>query len=172
LTVDGWCDEHRDQPSLAKPAGLRKFGGGLTLVCGPPASGKTTYCADHAEENDEVVDLDEIGSEISGRPIHKAPHALLESALRERNRRLVYLAGKAAGRTWFIVGAPTARERQWWADRLGADSVIVLETAKAECLRRCDADAERAKLDKNYPHIIGLWWKKYTKRRGDVVIEA
>ncbi len=172
LTLAARCEQHEDEASLARPIGLRKFRGGLTLVCGPPASGKTTYCLNQASDDDEIVDLDEVKSELSGLPIHKAGDGWLEIGLRERDRRLVYLAENAKGRTWFIVGAPSAKERQEWADLLGADVVVVLETSRPECLRRCTADTEREPSDKYYAGIIGRWWKNYTRRQGDVVIEA
>ena len=141
------------------------------MVCGAPGSGKSPYCNARASDEDDVVDLDEIKAEISGLPLHHARNHWLERALKERNERLLYLAEKMTGRVFLIVGAPKSRERQWWIDRLGCDEVVVLEVPQSECVARCKADATRLP-SKNYARIIWLGWKSYTRREGDVVIEA
>jgi 5-methylcytosine-specific restriction endonuclease McrA len=38
----------------------------LTIVCGPPAAGKTSYVREHAQWNDLVIDLDAIIAMLSG----------------------------------------------------------------------------------------------------------
>jgi hypothetical protein len=151
------------------PEGLRKFQGGLCIVCGPPAAGKSTYCREQAAETDHVVDLDEITSELSGCPVHKTKSLWLQRGLAVRDQRLRDLARQPEAMTWFIVGAPRAREREWWYGRLRPTSVVVLETPATECIRRCEADSARSSNGRNYRHLINRWWSLYTRRAGDVV---
>jgi 5-methylcytosine-specific restriction protein A len=160
---------HFSVASLSRPAGLKKYAGALTLVCGPPGSGKTTYCQLHAGPEDNVIDLDAIRSELSGAPFFKASSHWLIPALKERNKRLIKLAENKAGQVFFIVSAPTSRERQWWVEKLGVWEVVVLAVPKTECVRRCENDGARS-AGKDYRYLIGLWWKKYTPRRGDIVL--
>jgi len=165
-----YCDKHSAQVEIVAPLGLKKFRGLLTIVCGPPASGKTTYCKSRAAPRDVVIDLDEIKSQLAGAPIHRASDFWFEPAMRERNSRLLRLADKSDGATWFIVGAPAAKERQWWADSLGADSVVVLETSPEECTRRSASDVNRDPSDKDYARIVARWWDRYTRRPGDLIV--
>lgn len=170
LVRRGYCSRHEPGGRLARPEGLRRFKGRLILVCGPPASGKTTYCKERAQPDDEILDLDEIQTELSGYPIHCAPGYWLEAALKERNKRLHHLAENASGTVYFIIGAPSASERRWWTERLGAHQVVVLEASKPTCVERWRSDSARDKSTKNFRHIIDRWWRDYGRNEGDTVI--
>lgn len=111
------------------PTWLRPSTIPLTIVCGPPASGKSMYVRDRTVGGDVVIDLDEIaGGHISG-----TGH--LNAAIRQRNAMLGVLSRATTGRAWFIVGAPTEAERSWWKDKLGG-CAVVLDPGEDECLRR------------------------------------
>lgn len=113
----------------------------LTIVTGPPASGKTTYVNAHAETYDTIICLDTILTEL--KPSYKHwtrsfDPTLLNRAIRLRNARLGNLANARSGRAWFIVSAPTQAERDWWQDKLGGE-VILLHPGIEECKRRAIA---------------------------------
>lgn len=110
----------------------------LTILCGPPCSGKTTYIAQHAASFDTIIDLDTIAQSI--RPTYRhwtgdMDSALLNKAIRARNAMLGALARTRSGKAWFIVAAPTEGERAWWRDKLGA-VIILLHPGAEECKRR------------------------------------
>lgn len=109
----------------------------LTIICGPPASGKTTYARERAGPGDVVIDLDAISGEIdpSFRPWAGRDKELLNASLRKRNDMLGSLSKQTEGKAWFIVGAPTKGEREWWRSRLGGE-VVLLNPGYAECLSR------------------------------------
>jgi hypothetical protein len=123
------------------PDWLRPSAIPVTIVCGPPCAGKTTYVSAHASHSDRVIDLDAIALSIdrSYRPWTGMLHGeLLTKSIRVRNAMLGALERAKSGKAWFIVSAPTQDERQWWADRLGG-TVALLHPGVEECKRRARA---------------------------------
>lgn len=119
----------------------------LTIVAGPPASGKTTFVNEHKRAEDLVIDVDHILAELAGSLLRTAEvkRRYLHAALIERNRRLARLADDdSASASWFIVGAAPGREREAWASRLGARRVILIETPLQICVARIRQDTTRS----------------------------
>lgn len=110
----------------------------LTIICGPPCSGKTTYLTEHAKPYDITIDLDVIAATV--RPGYVqwsgslSDHEL-NKALRIRNAMLGSLERQTRGQAWFIVSAPTKAEREWWQDKLGGE-IVLLNPGFDECKRR------------------------------------
>lgn len=122
-----------NHPDWLKPSAIP-----LTIVCGPPASGKTTYTEDRAHSTDMVIDLDAIALSID--PSYQPWTGMLkgeflDQAIRVRNSLLGHLSRAKTGAAWFIVSAPTQAERDWWQSKLGG-SVVLMNTPSAECKRR------------------------------------
>ena len=121
-------------PSWLKPSSVP-----LTIVCGPPASGKSTYVDEHRMAGDLVICLDTIRAKLQ--PGWKAwsgayDGELFARAVRYRNHLLGTLARPVAGReAWFIVSAPEEGQRQWWQERLGGE-LVLLDPGADECKRR------------------------------------
>lgn len=145
-----------------------------TLVCGPPASGKNSYIAQHASRDDEVIDLDVIGAKLAGTTLHTWPKSVLDDALRLRNRRIAQLSYPSARRkwpaAWVIVSEPLAEKRAWWDRVLKPASIVVLLTPEDECWRRVGADPERAATRAEVSEAIARWWQRYTPYRRDQAI--
>jgi 5-methylcytosine-specific restriction endonuclease McrA len=153
----------------AHPEWLRRSVVPVTLVCGPPASGKSHYVAAHAGPYDVVIDLDLIAAGLTGAAGHEwSRERWLQSALRKRNAMLGYLSRSPRWqRAWFIVAEPEAVKRAWWAEKLGVQDVVVMavdaERCKVMALQDGDRDQERT------GHLIEQWWREYTPRQGDMV---
>lgn len=130
----------------------------ITLVCGPPGCGKTTFVAEHKLWGDLIVDLDAIASALSGLPSHEKPRGLMPFVWEARDAVLGKLARHPV-RAWIIATMPKLVERQRMAQRMGAQ-VIVLDVGVEECLRRI---VERGgKADVWRPLVAG-WWEKYER---------
>ncbi|MCJ2010440.1 ATP-binding protein [Methylobacterium sp. J-092] len=145
----------RRMPTDLKPSRIP-----LTIVCGPPGSGKSTYIRERIGLRDTLIDLDAIMSGPSGLPEHHTSADFLTEALRERNRRLRALAyDYDHERAWFIVGAPDPGERILWRDRLGGE-LVTLAVPSAECLRRIEADPTREGHRDRMIRSAHAWWEK------------
>lgn len=133
----------------------------VTVVCGPPAAGKSTYITKHRGAHDVVIDLDDIVEEQTG--IRRAiDEDARRRGLAERNRRLQALATYRgnAQRAWFATTAPRPQERIRWAAMLHA-TVIVLATPLHECRARVRRDQHRNEGSVWQDRIIDRWWRQY-----------
>lgn len=81
----------------------------ITLVCGPPGAGKSTYVQDHAQPADLIVDYDNIGHALGSpdRHTHTAIHTVINAA---RNAVLTQIrrADHHARAVWIISTNPDA----------------------------------------------------------------
>ena len=160
--------KHQWRPDWLKPSTVP-----LTIVCGPPASGKSTYAKGNAKPDDLILDLDEIASALSGEPLHAWDRSQwLSPAIRYRNDLLGKLSRQDAPwpAAWLIVSEPRAENRQWWADKMQPRRIVVLETPPAICMERVRQDTTR-KRERTY-EAIGRWWSEYGRREGDEIVRG
>ncbi len=158
--------------ALLFPCWLRPSALPLTIVCGPPASGKTSYVAAHAGPDDVVIDLDRLAA--NGADEAPRDRMTLARLLRERNQMLgeLHTLAPDGRRAWFIVGAPGARERERWARQLVPVQVVVLKPPSAVCLQRIEEDAERAGARDRLRGAVDSWFRRYGARTGERVLEG
>ncbi|MEC9346080.1 MAG: AAA family ATPase [Pseudomonadota bacterium] len=153
------------------PDWLEPSAADLTIVCGAPGSGKSTWVAAHASDGDTVIDLDAIMAELSGQPIYQGYGDWLLPALVERNRRLGALSRAGADhRAWFIVSAPRAQDRLRWRALLQPSRLVVIETPADECCRRIARDDRRAGDIDQATTAALRWWRDYRPAEGDEVV--
>lgn len=127
-----------DYASVNHPDWLEPSAIPLTIVSGPPCSGKTTYIKDRAKPADTVIDLDGIMMRLAPNYRHWSgalDRSLFNKAVRARNAMLGSLKDKTEGQAWFIVSAPTKAERDWWQGKLGGETVL-LHPGTDECKKR------------------------------------
>lgn len=144
----------------------------LTIVCGPPASGKSTYVGERAASDDLVIDLDTIAWRMAGAsgPLHGWDRERwLGPAMRERNNLLGALSKRPPwAAAWLTLSEANADRRQWWADKMRPREIVVLETPPDVCMARVRADESRNR-DRTYDAIT-RWWAAYRPREGDIRI--
>jgi 5-methylcytosine-specific restriction protein A len=150
------------------PIGLSPSRIPLTIVCGPPAGGKSTYVATHRDPEDVVIDLDEIIRETTGRG-RDADTRTRRCALKERNNRLFALSSYdgPAKAAWFITTAALPGTRRRWAAMLKPTRVIVIATPEEVCVERARNDPERRAVLATQCRIIHQWWRGYRPWLGD-----
>ena len=114
---------HRDTLKAAPVADL-------TLVYGPPCSGKTTHVAEQAQRGDLIIDYDAIAVALGSPHSHEHPRSLHPfilhaiDALLERTRRSPEV------KVWLIKCNPTQR------DVAISTTQTRMATSKQECKRR------------------------------------
>lgn len=125
------------------PRDVPAIGGRLTVVCGAPRSGKTTWARDQAREHGGlVVDLDDFAGTLDERY--------------EQRDQLLTAAAHSDVLVWFVIGAPRLSQRAALRRTLKPGRVVVLETPKEVCLERANGDP-RARI----PAAIVRWWQEY-----------
>jgi 5-methylcytosine-specific restriction endonuclease McrA len=142
----------------------------LTIVCGPPASGKSHYVRQHADSRDLVIDLNVIAHELSGEPMHRwSRDRWFDMALRKRNAMLGELSKRPVWpAAWLIMTEPSAERRAWWAETMKPAALIVIEADEALCLAHAALDADRNQQQTMM--LVKRWWSEYRPRSGDQIV--
>jgi len=171
LVTFGYCDKHRKHsyyPSLKRPPRIR-----VIMVVGAPGSGKSYYVAQNAKPGDIVLDLDEIQSEISGKPLHSYySHEIMEKAIQVRNQRIedlenVVLPGKTL---WFIVSAGNTIDRMRWKQILQPVKTYVMNCPLNICIQRIRERRSESETDQ----ILAAekWFKNFEPLTTDFYIDT
>ena len=166
VSVEPEVDLEEFWPRFLRPSAVP-----LTIVCGPPAAGKSTYVQKRKGPADVVVDLDEIVRSMGYQP-RTTDWAARKRGLQRRNQMLRSLADlpNDGRRAWFVTTAPIPETRRQWAERLKATEVVVMLTPLEICLRRVHEDPERSAVASTQVRIIRDWWEKYAPGIGETVI--
>lgn len=153
---DGWPVEPKvwgfDVPHGLQPSGCR-----VVVVCGPPASGKTTYVREHAGPRDRIIDLDEIKVMIGGK-MWDQETGVIKRALAWRDKAIRSLSLRTDGTAWLIVtgGSPAARAA--WLEALGPFAeLVVIDTPKDTCAARINADPARRDGQAAMHRVLAAW---------------
>lgn len=159
---DGWGERARRHFGYSIPNGVSHSAIPVVLVCGPPASGKTTYIANHAKPGDMVIDLDAYLERIGGRK-WEADQTKVRLAFNLRDVDIRSLEYREFGTAWITATAPTAEERTAWAEALGPKlSVVMLDEPEAVCIARVGADGTRQHAADAMQNVIRKWWAEYS----------
>lgn len=143
------------------PFGIKPSAVPVTLVCGPPASGKSSYVARHARQGDLVIDFDVYRKQVGGRKWDNDP-AIRAKAFALRDADINSLASRQSGAAWLIVMAPTTAERAMWADALGSRlQVHLLAVDAVTCKLRVRSDPTRQQVVTAMDDAIDRWWQSY-----------
>lgn len=88
----------------------------LTVVTGPPCSGKTTYVTQHAQPGDITIDFDSLAVALGAPATHDYPSHIREVTFAARNAAISAAIGQhhCGATVWIIDTAPgKARSRQY-----------------------------------------------------------
>ena len=143
------------------PHGMEPSGIPVTLVCGPPASGKSTYVGAHSKPGDVVIDLDVIRKKVGG-VMWDQDASVNRRAFAYRAKMLKGLKDRKRGRCWLIVTAPTPQERETWCKALGDATLVVMDTPASVCIKRIMADTERRPQADSMIAAVHRWQRPHT----------
>ncbi len=139
------------------------------LVCGSPASGKTTYVAEHKGKSDLVIDLDYICAALAGETgnVHLDHRPILSVALEVRELLYQIIAERRGKweRAFIITTIADVREMKAVADELRAE-IVLMNTALPECLERIKNDPSRVHNRILHAKLAEEWFEKYNNSRG------
>ena len=97
----------------------------VTLVCGPPCSGKSTYVAGRAQPGDVVVDYDQIARQLGSPSEHNHAYRFHKPTERVITELLGQIASGRHENAWVIRSLPDSAQRRQLASHLRAEVVIV-----------------------------------------------
>jgi 5-methylcytosine-specific restriction protein A len=132
----------------------------VTLVCGPPCSGKSTWVEQRARPGDLVVDADVIAVELGSPRTHNHRKPYSEQA---EAQVLETLAAIEAGEyddvdVWVIRSVPSVEHRAELALSIGATEVVVLTEPRDVLVAR----ASQRPNPSATVRIIDWWLSRYT----------
>ena len=110
----------------------------LTIIMGPPCSGKTTWVTSHRRDGDIVIDFDTIAQALGGRD-HDCGEHIRKTALDARDAAITTALAchQAGARVWIIDSKPRpGRRREYQRHRA---RFIALSADPAELHRRATA---------------------------------
>ena len=140
----------------------------VTIVCGPPGSGKTRYVREHAVRGDLILDVDALYMALSGLDWYDKPDELLPFVAEARDAVIRRLERPSeVKRAWVITTGAKKHERDALARRLRA-KVVVLDVPAEECLRRIANDERRAHQLEKWHRLVDEWWREYEETESGV----
>ena len=125
-------------------------------MCGPPASGKSTYVSKHKEPGDTIIDFDAIRKSVGGTKWDQ-DEDIKRKSFAIRAKMLKGLKDRKRGRCWLIVTAPTPQERDTWCEALGDTTLVLMDTPASVCIKRIIADTERRPQADSMIGAVNRW---------------
>ena len=155
LVGTGWCNSCQEK-NLSET--------NITVVAGPPCSGKTTYVEQNKGPADLVIDLDALAYALGAPSTHERHPALLPFIFEARDAVLKrMMKPHDIPHVWVIRTAPKNKERrEWWQA-----NVIVIETPKDICLQRA-----KDNRPPHFPNLIEDWWNTYETNPADTIVKG
>lgn len=134
----------------------------VTIVFGPPGSGKMTYVRERFKWGDLIVDFDALYAAMSGMPIYEKPAPLAPFVCAARDAVIKrVLRPNDVLRAWIITTEPNRKKRADLKRLLGEPEFVELKCSPNECLRHIEDDPNRGDKVKLWHKVIFEWFKKY-----------
>jgi predicted kinase len=138
----------------------------VTLIAGPPCSGKTTWARQRANEGDLIVDHDLIAQEL-GSPTqwdHGEHHR--DAAEQVMQQRIREVADMASGTAWVVRTAAEPNYRAQLAEHLRANRVVVLLPSLSLLIQRARQRPEPVRTVR----VINRWMSRYAPAPCDELV--
>lgn len=163
------CKRHHDQKTVSEGGIVYKRDHRVTIVCGPPGSGKTTHVQMQMRPGDLVVDLDAIREAISFQPWYTDLPQLAGFAAAARDAIIAELAKQRGVAAWVITTEPDPARRASLRQALDADVLIMAVPAK-RCIERIRNDERRSNQAQRFAQAVDEWWRLYRPGPGEQVM--
>jgi 5-methylcytosine-specific restriction protein A len=168
--LKGLCECHHAKRGAGfwKSRELRRLAKDITLISGPPASGKSTYIKQQAQPGDMIWDYDEIMKSLTGQEMYYRPDWGMSLCMAIRDTLYDYIDKSTTIKAWIISSAPKKSQRQIIRRRFDAN-VIVMKPSIEICIERINKD-NRRKDKQLWNDAIRQWYKDYEEDDKDAVI--
>lgn len=117
----------------ATEQGWRQVDTRVTLVCGPPGGGKSTYVQEEASPDEVIVDYDRLVAAFHVGPSHRADTSEVAAAARATVLNRVRAGRLTARRVWLVSANPNAELLFPHHDR------VLCDPGRDVALERCRA---------------------------------
>lgn len=114
----------------------------ITVITGPPCSGKSTYARQHRHPGDLTIDFDLLCQALGAEVSHEQDHWLREVTAAAWAAAVNRAVSEPAHRTWIIDARPTPQRHA--AYQQARARYIALSASREELHRRADADSRPA----------------------------
>jgi hypothetical protein len=145
----------------------------VTIVCGPPGAGKSTYVRARKSINDLVLDVDELFRALTLLDGSQKPQCILLFALEARDAviRLLQRGVLGPDRAWLIMCGEDNEARARLAESLCAQ-VVILSVAAGECRARMIAQGRPAWHVAEVSAVAERWHKRFRPRAGEIFADG
>jgi predicted kinase len=112
----------------------------ITIVTGPPCSGKSTHIRNNAKPGDIIIDMDRLALALTveGTSSFEYSDKIRQVAMKARQAAVITAIAVAQGErrlgVWIIHTDPNPEQRRGY--RASGASFVEMPTSKAECLKR------------------------------------
>lgn len=143
----------------------------VTLVCGPPCAGKSTWVAEHAAPGDTVLDIDTL-AKLNGSDRDHGHEGRYYRAAQVEYDALCEVVKTGDMTAWVLRGAPEPGARRKLADTCGATKTIVLLPPRDVLyIRALERDAKATGAAVDTCKAISNWFRRYEATPSDVLIQ-
>lgn len=140
----------------------------ITIVCGPPGAGKSTYVKSKMREGRELVaDIDNIFQAITLLAPYDKPASLVKSAYAVYDAVINEIVKNRRG--FVILGGAKRNRREAMRRRVGGQ-VVIIEASQNDCMRHILADKRRSKNIELWKPLIAQWHAEYQSDARDTVV--
>ena len=135
----------------------------ITIVWGPPGSGKSTHVYRNMNPGDLVIDLDLIWQALTALGRNNRPDSVKPYVFIVRDALYAELAKRTNNTpVWVIAGLPRRLDRERLQRRFRA-KMIRMDVSREECLARIAKDGKREgkSMGDYWTPMVDRWFKEY-----------